>query len=86
MAKLDSVDGSDLHADAHALYFFKKNLTSDRIYAVLEEQQYKPMKMMMIDETPNEIQTQNKYAEKIARPRLLRMEERKCEKRSATKT
>jgi hypothetical protein len=84
VAKLDAADGSDLHADLRALFFF--NLTSDRIYAVREEQQYKPRKMMTIDETPNEIQTRNKYAEKIARPRLLWMEERKREKRSATKT
>jgi hypothetical protein len=35
-----------------AIFFY---LTSDRIYAVRKEQQYKPMKMMTIDETPNEI-------------------------------
>jgi hypothetical protein len=55
----------------HSLLFF--NLTSDRIYAVREEQQYKPMKKMTVDETPNDIQTQNKDAEKIDDPRLLRI-------------
>jgi hypothetical protein len=38
---------------------------------VREEQQYKPMKMMTINKTPNEIQTWNKDAEKIDDPRLL---------------
>jgi hypothetical protein len=54
---------------------------------VCEEQQYKPMKTMMIDETPNEIQTQNKDAEKIEDPRLLRIGRKDTQKgRSATKT
>jgi hypothetical protein len=69
--------------------FFFLTLTSDRIglwMLYVKKQQHKTMKKMTIDETPNEIQTRNKYAEKIARPRLLRMEERKREKRSATKT
>jgi hypothetical protein len=45
------------------------------------------MKMMMIDETPNEIQTRNKDAEKIDDPRLLRIGRKDTQKgRSATKT
>jgi hypothetical protein len=67
------------------LFFdFQSDLLID---VVREEQRYKPMKKMMIKETPNEIQTRNKDAEKIEDPRLLQIGRKDTQKgRSATKT
>jgi hypothetical protein len=61
-------------------FFFVGFDFCDLIDAVREEQPHNPMKKMMFKDTPNQIQTRNEDAKKIARPRLLRMEERKTRK------